>query len=197
MIACFLRSQDIYKDFEEKYSNSEGIISKKKKNPHLLAVTTSSSMGRSSVYNRLKLNGTIYMHPIEYTKGWGHFHIPDELFNDLRDFLRIKKHSYADGHKFGQGANWKFRLTKTALNKLGMGSIALKHGIKRQVFISYLAENSKTILKNGIGEPDLSALLSINEISQLALDRWIIKRAERMPDYKKWTTKNLLDFWQN
>ena len=127
----------------------------------------------------------------------GHFHIPDELFNDLREFLRIKKHIYADGHKFGHGANWKFRLTKTAMIKLGMGDIALKHGIKRQVFISYLAENSKTILKDGGGEPDLSTLLNIDDISQLAIDRWVIIRAERIPDYKKWMTKNLLNFWQN
>jgi hypothetical protein len=34
-------------------------------------------MGRSSVYNRLKLSGIMYFKSIGYTGGWGHFHIPD------------------------------------------------------------------------------------------------------------------------
>jgi Domain of unknown function (DUF4338) len=55
LVACLIRSRDIYDDFTRAYGQTRGIISKKKKNARLLVVTTSSSMGRSSVYNRLKL----------------------------------------------------------------------------------------------------------------------------------------------
>ncbi len=54
MVACLVRTQEIFKDFRNTYGDSSGIISSKKKNARLIAVTTSSSMGRSSVYNRLK-----------------------------------------------------------------------------------------------------------------------------------------------
>jgi hypothetical protein len=105
LIACLLRTRDIYDDFKDAYGGTKGIISKKEKKARLLAITTSSSMGRSSVYNRLKLDGIEYFKSIGYTGGWGHFHIPDDLFADFREYLRAIDHSYADRHRFGQGPN--------------------------------------------------------------------------------------------
>jgi hypothetical protein len=107
LVACLVRSREIYNDFTRAYGNTTGIISRRKKKARLLAVTTSSSMGRSSVYNRLKLGGTQYFTPIGYTGGWGHFHIADDLFAELRDFLRQIGHPYPDLHRFGQGPNWR------------------------------------------------------------------------------------------
>jgi hypothetical protein len=74
LVACLLRSRDIYNDFTKAYGNTTGIISNQEKKARLLAITTSSSMGRSSVYNRLKLDGVEYFKSIGYTGGWGHFH---------------------------------------------------------------------------------------------------------------------------
>ena len=85
---ALIRSRDIYDDFSRTYGGTVGIISGKEKKARLLAVTTSSSLGRSSVYNRLKLGGIPYFTSIGYTGGWGHFHIPDDLFcgnGELRD----------------------------------------------------------------------------------------------------------------
>ena len=104
MMACLVRSRQIYRDFTRTYGSSTGIISGKAKKPRLLTVTTSSSMGRSSVYNRLKLGGVPYFEPLGYTRGWGHFHISDELFLELRDYLRDIGHDYADQHRFRTGA---------------------------------------------------------------------------------------------
>jgi hypothetical protein len=56
-----------------------------------------------------------YFQPIGYTGGWGHFHIPDALFMELRDYLRDMGHHYADRHRFGQGPNWRMRTTRAAL----------------------------------------------------------------------------------
>jgi hypothetical protein len=64
MVACLIRSRDIYDDFSKAYGKTTGIISQQEKKARLLAVTTSSSMGRSSVYNRLKLGGIEYFKPI-------------------------------------------------------------------------------------------------------------------------------------
>lgn len=85
LVACLVRTREIYDDFTNTYGSATGIISGKHKGARLLAVTTSSSMGRSSVYNRLKLDGTPYLTSLGYTRGWGHFHIPDSLFGELRD----------------------------------------------------------------------------------------------------------------
>lgn len=191
LIACLLRSRELYDDFASTYGNTTGLISQKDKHARLLAITTTSSMGRSSVYNRLKLDGMEYLKPIGYTKGWGHFHIPDWLFIELRDYLRDRDHNYADQHRFGQGPNWRLRTTKAALSALGFKNDMLLHGIKREVFISQLAVNATKILQTGKGKPDLTSLLSAREIAESALDRWIIPRSRSRLEYVDWNPKDL------
>jgi hypothetical protein len=46
------------------------------------------------------LGPTDYLKSIGYTGGWGHFHIPDDLFLDLRAYLREIEHPYADLNRF-------------------------------------------------------------------------------------------------
>lgn len=192
MVACLVRSRDIYDEFTSKYGETVGIISKEEKKALLLSVTTSSSMGRSSLYNRLRLGGIAYFEPIGYTCGWGHFHIPDSLFIELRSYLRSVGHSYADLHRFGQGPNWRLRTTRAALEALGFKDDLLRHGVQRQVFMCNVAANATSILRTGNGLPDLSLLLSAREVSELALERWILPRARRRPEYRSWTRDDLL-----
>jgi len=192
MVACLVRSRDIYNDFSRAYGNTTGIISHQEKRARLLAVTTSSSMGRSSVYNRLKLGGIEYFRSIGYTGGWGHFHIPDGLFADLRDYLRLIGHPYADKHQFGEGPNWRLRTTRAALVALGFHDDTLRHGIQREVFISELASNALKILHSGLGRPNLSSLLSAEEVANLAVERWLLPRSQRMPEFKLWKRENIV-----
>lgn len=186
-VACLIRSRDVYDDFHQTYGNTVGVISKTAKQAHLVAVTTTSSMGRSAVYNRLKLENTPYFERIGFTEGWGHFHITDALFEKMRDFLRTSDHAYADQHAFGEGPNWRLRTIKAALKALEFKENLLKHGIQREVFITKLASNAFDVLRAGDVTPDVSTLRSVSEISDLARDRWIIPRAERNEvDYKSW-----------
>jgi hypothetical protein len=191
LVACLIRSRDIYDDFARTYGKTTGIISKQEKKARLLAVTTSSSMGRSSVYNRLKLGGVEYFRSIGYTGGWGHFHIPDSLFAELRDYLREIGHSYADLHRFGQGPNWRMRTTRVALENLGFEDDMLRHGIQREVFISQLADNALKVLHSGRGRPNLSSLLSADEVASLAVERWMLPRSERRPEFKTWKRQSI------
>lgn len=191
MVACLVRSSDVYDDFLRTYGGTAGIISGKKKKARLLAVTTSSSMGRSSVYNRLKLDGDHYFKSIGYTHGWGHFHIPDALFLELRDYLRLIGHDYADGHQYGQGPNWRLRTTRAALTALGFRNDLLRHGIQREVFLCCLANNATNLLQTGKGRPDLSSLLSTKQVAELAMERWIVPRSLRCPEFRVWTRENL------
>lgn len=191
LVACMVRSRDVYNEFTKTYGNTKGVISGKEKKARLLAVMTSSSLGRSSVYNRLKLDGIPYFKSIGYTSGWGHFHIPDKLFLDMREFLRKIDHSYADLHCFGQGPNWRLRTTRAALDALGFKEDLLKHGIQREVFYSELATNASRILKTGKGRPNLETLRTADEVAALALERWVFPRAGRRHDYKAWTLEDL------
>jgi hypothetical protein len=126
LVASLIRTKEVRDDFTEKYGETRGIISRKKKRARLVMVTTSSALGRSSVYNRLKLDGQAYFSSIGYTGGWGHFQVPDSLFRDLRTFLRKEKHDYVDGHRFGDGPNWRLRTIRVAFNILGFKADLLK-----------------------------------------------------------------------
>jgi hypothetical protein len=190
LLACLLRTCELYDDFKGAYGKSKGIISGQEKGARLLAITTSSSMGRSSIYNRLKLDGVEYLQPIGYTSGWGHFHVPDSLFSDLRDFLRETEHPYADRHRFGQGPNWRLRTTRTALKALGFNKEILRHGIQREVFWCELAVNARSLLAGGDGA-DLSTLQCAEHVSRLAVDRWIVPRAIRCPDFRTWQAEKI------
>lgn len=186
-VACLVRSRDVFNDFCRQYGQSVGVISKTAKQAHLLAVTTTSSMGRSAVYNRLRLDGTAYFERIGFTEGWGHFHITDALFEKMRDFLRDRDHHYADKHKFGEGPNWRLRTIRAALAALNLNENILHHGIKREVFISKIAANAFDVLRTGGAAPDITGLRTAAEISDLARERWMVPRAERGEiDYRGW-----------
>lgn len=186
LIASLVRTRNIYNDFASTYGHTTGIISNKRKKPNLLAVTTSSAMGRSSVYNRVKLGGVFYLKSLGYTRGWGHFHIPDELFARCRKFLASANHSYANQNRFGDGPNWKLRTIRASLKLLGLNEEILRHGIKREVFISEFAKNSLSILRGKSQKPDLRGLLRVDDVERLAVERWIIPRAERNPEFRVW-----------
>lgn len=185
-VACLVRSREVFDDFKATYGKTVGIISKEAKHANLLAVTTTSSMGRSSVYNRLRLHGTTYFEPIGYTVGWGHFHITDEIFAKMRDYLRLAKHPYADKHKYGQGPNWRLRTIRAALGALEVNESVLRHGIQREVFLSAFAENALKILKKGKGRPNLTGLKTVAEISEFAKERWMLPRAISRDEYVHW-----------
>ncbi|ODT30522.1 Druantia anti-phage system protein DruA [Hyphomicrobium sp. CS1BSMeth3] len=191
-VACLVRSREIYNHFSRKYGSMEGVISGAKKKAHLLAVTTSSSMGRSSIYNRLKIGDVQYFQSIGFTEGWGHFHIPDDLFLDMRRYLRTIRHPYADQNRFGQGPNWRLRSIRAALDAVGYSDAILRHGIKREVFMCQLAENATSILKKGRGRPNLKSLQHAHEISRAAVERWMIPRARTRPDFLHWTREQML-----
>lgn len=196
-IACMLRSREVYHEFENRYGEKRGLISGKKKKPRLLAFTTSSSMGRSSLYNRLRLDDETYLHAVGYTKGWGHFHVPEDLFFDLREYLRSIDHPYVKKYEFGEGPNWRMRTIKAAFSALGLQQNLLHHGIQRQVFIGYFAKNAKTILNGEYSSPDLSNLRSTSEIVDLAKDRWIVPRALRQSEFSNWKKCDTLHLFKN
>ena len=190
LIACLIRTIEIKEYFNNKYNNMVGIISKKKKNPNLVLVSTTSALGKSSVYNRLKLNGKKYFEPIGYTSGYGHFQIPSEIFNDMREYLNLKNHKYYSDNSFGEGPNWKYRAIKVSLGLLGLNYNFLLHGIKREVFISRLASNAEQVLMDGNIKPEYNDLMSAEEVGRIAIERWVIPRSLKR-EYCNWQKENI------
>jgi hypothetical protein len=193
MIACLIRSQEVMNAFKKRYGKTEGIISGKAKHAKLVAVTTTSSLGRSSIYNRLTLERQNYFERIGFTEGYGHFQVPDDIFAEMRRLLELSGHHYARGHKYGDGPNWRLRTIRAALVKLGVSEDILKHNLKREIFLCRLAENANEILRGDALRPDYSSLKTVKQISRLCRSRWITPRSERRPEFKEWKREWIRD----
>jgi hypothetical protein len=192
LIASLIKTKEITDIFRNKYANSTGLISKNQKHPYLSYVTVTSALGKSSIYNRLKLHGDKIFSPIGMTSGWGHFHVSDEIFILLLEYLCSVDDDYANTYKFGSGANWKIRVIKKALSKLGISTNVMKHGYYREVFMCEMAKNARELVMGIEGAPDYSGLKSIKEQSQLAIERWVIPRSERDQSYLNFRNTDFL-----
>lgn len=86
--------------------------------PHLALVTTTSALGRSSIYNRLSFRGRKVFQSLGFTKGYGHFHFTKEVFGEIRAFLEEMKDPIVRMYRYGQGPNWRYRVLEKGLRLL-------------------------------------------------------------------------------
>jgi hypothetical protein len=193
LIAALMGSTEVRNAYDRKYVGREAVISHKENRARLVLLTTTSALGRSSVYNRLRIpNGPNFVR-IGATKGFGHFHLAGGIFELLREYLEVLGHPYASGHRFGMGPNWKLRVARAALEKLGIdGNSILKHGIEREVYAIPLANNWRAILQ-GRQKHVKSCVLSAAEISDYCLQRWMIPRSLRDKQYKRFARRRIMD----
>ena len=192
LIASLVRTQEVVDTFQAKYHESVGVISGQSKHARLVAVTTTSALGRSSLYNRLRIAGQSIFDSIGSTSGWGHFHISDELFDDLRDYLRSMGDPYADSHQYGQGPNYRLRSIRKALGLLGLDPDMARHGLTREVFFCSLASNARQFLRGEHKRVRYAQLPTVEEMGQSAMTRWVVPRAERMPEFRLWRSERFL-----
>lgn len=202
LVASLIASEEVGRKFQERYGGTEGLISGKQKQARLTLVTVTSALGRSSMYNRLRLmpNGecpiekpVVDLRRLGATMGYGHFQITDDLFSQLRGVLQEDGHKYADGHQFGDGPNWRIRVARIGLQSLGLNSDdVLKHGIKREVYALPIASNARAYL-DGIDEEPVFDYKTVDEISELARVRWMMPRGNRRPSYREFRREHLCD----
>lgn len=183
LVAALMTSQEVMTAYEETYIGRTSVIEHLSRRARLVLLTTTSALGRSSLYNRLALpNGPVFTR-LGVTKGFGHFHLSGHLFDLMRRFLRQRKHPYACGNRFGMGPNWKLRVARAALEAVGFESDkVLNHGIEREVYGIPLAQNWRRVL---LGEEQTVKALCLpaNDISAYCRRRWLVPRSSRDQTY--------------
>lgn len=182
LIAMLATSNIVRDQIYNKYCGVQTTISKDTKQPHVVLMTTSSALGRSSLYNRISFGNRKLFTCIGETEGWGHFHFSDKIFKLMLDYLEKIDHPIGKLNRFGQGPNWKIRTIRTCLQSLGLPSQLLLHGVRRSVYIAPLASNYKEFL---LGEDDAPLFYDndINSIVEYFKKRWFIPRSQRCHEY--------------
>ncbi len=181
LVAMAATSGEVAAEIETKYEGSETIISEACKDPRPVLITTTSALGRSSLYNRLRFRDRLLYQPIGYTEGFGHFQFSDSLFAGLCEFLG--NDGGVPSYEYGSGPNWRLRTIRRALGRIGVEDDLLHHGVRRQVFLAPRAINWQRFLRGETDEPSWYRL-HLSEMAAFYRRRWAIPRSERDERFK-------------
>ncbi len=181
LVALLALADETSEYLVKKYAGKTTEILGEKKKADPVLITTTSSMGRSSIYSRLKYNDRWAYRSIGFTEGFGHFHFSDELFDGLIQHLRDTGHDVR-GNEYGEGPNWKIRTIRKALEEIDLNGDLLRHGIQREVFVAPRALGWRAFLR---GETDYLQWFDYPQagLSDFWRRRWGVPRAERDDRY--------------
>jgi hypothetical protein len=183
LVAMLTTCDEVREEFAKKYSNKVSVIRGAVRDPHLVLITTTSALGRSSIYNRISFDGRKAFISLGFTEGWGHFHFADGTFEQIKAYLRQSGDPVVERYKYGGGPNWRFRVVKRCLARLGLSADLLYHGIKREVFAVPLARNAREFLRGENPEP-LYYSMPMKQLFDHFKERWLLSRAERDHRFK-------------
>jgi hypothetical protein len=182
LVALAAASNEVRRAYRRKYEGRTTELYGRVLPAHLVALTTTSAFGRSSLYNRLTYRGRLVAQSIGYTEGYGGFHLAT-VYPEVREFLESSGVSTRGG--FGVGPRIVWQTYVRALGRLGLSSELLKHGIKREVFLIPLIKNLKNYMKSGASRP-LYYHHPFDELAAWWRERWLLSRASRVDGWHHW-----------
>ena len=197
LVAMLAASNEVREAFQSKYTGHSSVIRQRTFAGQLVSITTSSALGRSSIYNRLRFRDRKMFHNVGFTQGSGEFHFANGLYVALHDYAVRHCEPTAKSHLWGIGFRSRRETVKKSLQTLGLPSVWLYHGIKREIFVIPLAQNAKQFLRGEDSEP-IWYDQPVEELFEWFRDRWLLRRAEwdrRYLDYDRhsfriWSTRD-------
>ncbi|MCW5553341.1 MAG: DUF4338 domain-containing protein [Verrucomicrobiae bacterium] len=184
LVALAATCSQVRRAFAKRYGNRASLISRRKREPHLVLITTTSALGRSSLYNRVKVGKRLVFESVGFTGGWGEFHFSDGVYEDISEFARKRCVPTAKQAKWGNGFRNRRELVRKALAKLGFTQDMLNHGIQREVFVAPLASNAREFLRGEHPRPRYHRL-SFARAVKYWRERWLLPRAERDASFRE------------
>ena len=186
LVAMLSISDTVRYAFKQKYKDTRSLIKQKVHDGNLALVTTTSALGRSSLYNRLRLAERLLYEPVGFTQGWGEFHFSNGIYTAIVKFVQQYCKATAKQTLWGTGFRNRREVIRKCLSEVGLSSDWLYHGVEREVFAAPLAHNTRAFL---CGEcPELEwHRYSVESIFSYFRKRWLLPRAERNEQFKLWT----------
>jgi len=184
LVAMLLACNEVRKAFRKKYRGQVSLINRKKFDGRLVLITTTSALGRSSMYNRVNYTERTLFNRIGYTSGSGEFHFSNGLYAELSQFAAFHCKPTAKQKRWGVGYRSRREIVRKVLPLLGLPDDLIYHQVKREVFGIPLAMNTHQFLR-GEHERVQWYYMSAQEIFTYFKDRWLMKRAARDSSYRK------------
>ena len=186
LVASMVGSPRIRSDFKSKYGGKMTRISQETFDGKLAAITTASALGKSSVYDRIKIPGAFEFIHVGWSKGSGEFQFYNGVYEDIFKLAHDASLRYKNP-KWGNGVRNRRTVIQKGLKMLDLSPDLLYHSIRRELFIVLLGSNSIRFLR---GETKRISYFRLTEsgIADYAINRWMIPRSQRKRgflDFKK------------
>lgn len=191
LVALAAASDEVREAFRARYAGRRAILSGRKREPHLVLITTTSALGRSSIYNRLKIGPRLAFRSAGFTGGWGEFHFSDGVYEKLSDFAREHCEPTAKKEGWGKGFRNRRELVRKALAELGFSENMLNHGIQRELFVIPLARNARGFLRGKTDTPSYYKM-PFAKIVRFWKKRWLMPRSERNNSWREFKNSEWL-----
>ncbi len=195
LIALLAVSNEVREAFRRKYAGSSSLIQGRKLSGQIALVTTTSALGRSSLYNRLRLENRLAFERVGQTQGFGEFHFSNGLYGAIEEFAKSRATATAKHELWGSGFRNKREVVRKALSELGIPLSWNNHGIKREIYVSSLAKNTRDFL-NGTDSIIDYYDQTASTLFEWFRKRWLIPRSERGQRYKEWSPQGWA-LWQD
>jgi hypothetical protein len=189
LVALAAASNEVRQAYRRKYGGRRTEIEGRILPAHLVALTTTSAFGRSSLYNRLHYRGEPIAISLGYTEGYGTFHL-EVLYPLFREFLEAQGVSTKGG--YGVGPRIKWQTCVRALERLGLSRSLLRHALRREAFLFPLIHNLEDYMEGRAAEP-LYRDLPFEDLAAYWRERWLLPRAGRVNGWHAWEPECLLD----
>ncbi len=187
LVAMAVTSNEVREDYRIKYSGRKTEMEGRIIPDHLVALTTTSAFGRSSIYNRLKYQNIQLAESLGYTNGYGNFHL-QRLYPFFKQFLEAEDISTHGGYGVGPKHTWQ--IIRRSLDKLKIPGDLLRHGIKREAFLFRLVDNLEYYLEGKTDFP-IYRNLPFEKLANFWKERWLIARSERVDSWHSWKSSQI------
>jgi len=183
LIALLATSREVQGAYRRKYGGRRTRIRRRRLDGRLALLTTTSALGKSSLYNRLRYLDQPGFLSVGFTQGSGEFHFSDGLYGNLRDFALGHCDPSAKHARWGEGFRNRRELLRKALPLLGLSRDLIYHGVRREIFVAPLASNSQQFLRG-----EHTRLRTYERRADDLFDwfrtRWLLPRAARDERYR-------------
>jgi len=178
LIALLALSSEVREAFSKKYAGRTSIISNVRDRGELMMVTTTSALGRSSIYNRLRVEDQTYWHRLGYTQGSGEFQFSNGVYEAMRAYVIEHCKPTAKSSAWGTGFRNRREVIKKCLASIGLPGSLIYHGIQREIFAAPLGPDVRRFLKGEVPTVELYEWPAAELFSRFR-GRWLERRASR------------------
>lgn len=185
LVATLAASDEVRAAWHAKYAGRTSLIANESRDGRLAMITTTSALGRSSIYNRLRFGpGESIFRSVGETRGSGEFHFSDGLHQTITDFALEYCVPTAKDARWGNGFRNRREVVKKVLPMLGFSDQLLYHGVRREMFVCPLARNTREFLRAEDEHLD-SLRQPAEQLSDWFRWRWMRPRSQRVasPDW--------------